>query len=644
MSDKTKSKEVHERALKRYAAAVEADREEAKLASDDLEFLLGDQWPKDVEEKFKAQKRPLHVLNLMHEKIDRVTGAQRQNFPQLKVRPVDDDADPETAEIYDGLIRAIMNNSDGEIIINLSGESSTRCGRGALRALTRYEGPDTFDQEIILEWISDALSVKWDPGAKQYDKQDGDFMFLAEEMTGEKYKEKYPKNSLESWPVDKTSAALRQDWHDGENIIVAEYFEKVTEKHEIVLLEDGRVVLQDEMKEGDVEVRRREAEINKIICYKMNGQEIIEGPKDTNSQYFTIFLVWGKEMVVKGKRHVWGMVRNGKTPQMMINYMASLATETVCSAARAPWLGTSKQIGDYQDLFEAAGRGEAVGLLLHEHDPDFPGKKPMQVQPPPIPSGLEHREEVSKEDLKSTMGVPDANIGAQSKEISGKAIEKRTEQSDQGTFAYPDNLNRTMKTIGRVLVDMISRTYDGTRVSRILGLDGKDERVRFGPRPDGYKHSETKPEDRIYDPTVGKYDVTITVGPNFATRRIETTSFMEKIMRAAPETVPLLLPEMVKTLDFHNADKIAEKCERLLPPELRDNPEGEQLEGVPVEGVPQEAPAEAPVDEGAVVKDAIELAKIKRESMKTAFEVLKLAKEMNLDPERIEEIARRMEG
>jgi hypothetical protein len=84
--------------------------------------------------------------------------------------------------------------------------------------------------------------------------------------------------------------------------------------------------------------------------------------------------------------------------------------------------------------------------------------------------------------------------------------------------------------------------------------------------------------ERIYDLGVGKYDLTVTAGPSYATRREEAAEQMTDLIRAFPPAAAVVGPHLARNLDWPGADDIAKDLEKLspvnqqqqgLPPELQ---------------------------------------------------------------------------
>jgi hypothetical protein len=167
--------------------------------------------------------------------------------------------------------------------------------------------------------------------------------------------------------------------------------------------------------------------------------------------------------------------------------------------------------------------------------------------------------------MKSTTGIYDASLGARSNETSGIAIQRRNVQAQTSNFHFIDNLTRSLRHTGRILVDLIPKIYDTERVARIVGEDGEQRVVKVNtPFEDNGKPV-------LYALDAGKYDVTVDVGPSFASKRQEAVQAMLEVIRAYPQLAQFASDLLVKNMDFPGADALAERLKKTIPPELLDD-------------------------------------------------------------------------
>jgi hypothetical protein len=150
----------------------------------------------------------------------------------------------------------------------------------------------------------------------------------------------------------------------------------------------------------------------------------------------------------------------------------------------------------------------------------------------------------------------------------------RGREGDVSTFHYIDNLSRAIRHAGRILLDLIPKVYGTARVVRVLGADGSASSV--GVASGGKGAEQLKAVEKVYDLTVGKYDLTVRSGPSFTTRREEATSRREEaatqmieLIRAYPAAAPVIGDLLAKNLDWPGADEIAGRLAAMLPPQAK---------------------------------------------------------------------------
>jgi hypothetical protein len=277
--------------------------------------------------------------------------------------------------------------------------------------------------------------------------------------------------------------------------------------------------------------------------------------------------VYGEELHVDGRRRLRGLVRDAKDPQRMFNYWRTTSTELVALAPKTPFIGR-------KGAFETDSAKWATANTQSHAYIEYDGPEPPMRQNfagPPAAALMEASN--AADDMKAIMGLYDASLGAASDEASGKAILLRQREGDVSTFHYVDNLNRAMRHAGRILLDLIPKVYATPRVVRILGPDGQARAVNVNSAPaaaPGQAGLEDLQEiEKIYDLTVGKYDLTVSSGPSFTSRREEAANQMIELIRAYPAAAPVIGDLLAKNLDWPGADEVAQRLQSMLPAQAR---------------------------------------------------------------------------
>lgn len=552
---------------------IDAFQESIDSWQENIAFENGDQWEDAAQKDREANSRPCITINKVYGALKQITGEQRQSRNAINVRPVDDQSDPQVAEIYNGLIRNIENTSKASEAYDLAFEHAVGGGFGAFRVLTDYSRDDAFDQDIIIRRITNPCGVIFDPSALDKHKRDARWAIVGEWVNEDAFEEQYPDcESPGEWSYD---FGKRENWTDGESVLVVEYFWKKMVPTTLYLLADGRTVKADsfdkelvpQMQAEGFIVKERKADIPEVHWCKACATKILEGPQKWAGKHIPLIFVPGDEAFVDGKQIYRSAVTFAKDPQRLYNWARSIAVETMAMAPRAPFVGTAEAVEGYEADWDNANRTPKAILLYNQ------GQEAPQRQQPTIPdTGAFQEMMAAADDIKATTGIYDASLGARSNETSGKAILSRQKQGDTATYHFQDNLASAVSYCGEILVDLIPKIYDTEKVVRLLNEDGSEAWAKINqtvPTPQG--------EMVINDLSQGKYDVVVKTGPQFVSKRQEAAEQMVALMQAVqdPAIQAKIIPRLVKNLDWPEADQIAA-----------------ELSGQPVEGQEQDPQAQ----------------------------------------------------
>lgn len=556
-------------ARKRFQFAADAENESRLEALDDLKFANGEQWPSEVKKQRDAENRPCLTINRIPQFIRQITNDQRQNRPAIKISPVDDHADIETAKILQGLVRNIEHTSNADTAYDTAFDSAVRAGFGYFRILTEYCDPLSFDQEIKIKRVADRFSVYLDPAYQEPDGSDANWGFVFTDISKEEFIELYPDAELTATHDWESVGDNFRDWVRKDSVRIAEYFYKEFRKAKIVLLNNGETIekadLPKILPEGIRVVAERESLIPSIKWCKINGMAKLE-ETDWLGKWIPIIPVLGDDQIIDGKRVLTGIVRNAKDSQRMYNYWKSAETETIALAPKAPWVGYEGQFEGYENEWATANTKNHAYLQVKQVTiSGQPAPLPQRnVFEPPV-QAITNAGMYAADDLKATTGIYDAAMGAQSNEKSGIAIQRRNMQSQTSNFHFVDNLSKSIRHGGRIVIDLIPHTYDTARAVRILGESGDEEVVRIN------QMFERKGKEVRYDMGVGKYDVSVDTGPSFETKRQEAVASMADMSRSNPQLMQVAGDIMVKNMDWPGAQEIAERIKKTLPPGMADD-------------------------------------------------------------------------
>lgn len=571
----------------------ESDNRESHV--DDVKFgrLGGEyQWPEDVRKARVAKGLPCLTINQMPSLIRGVINDTRQNKPAIAVKPVDSGADKKTALIYGGLIRSIEQQSNADAAYDTGVECAASGGWGYLRVAIDFAHDDSFDKDIKILRVADPLTAWGDPFSMSVDSSDWNDAFIAEAVPKKQFKKRYPKAKETNFDGGGW-ANVQVPWLQAETVMVCEWWHREETEREIVKLSNGLVIDADEYAEEkeifDADLVTVE-ETRKTKSYKvtqrfMTGAEIIE-ENEWPGKYIPLIPVYGDEVVIEGKRFLRSMIADAKDPQRNVNYWRSKAAEVAAKEARSQWVVNEESLNnDYGDRWD---NPDAHNTLV------YTGALPPQRPPKVGPDAAALQEAASaNNDIMQTTGIYQAARGAPGDEKSGRAINARKIETDTSQFHFPDNLTRAIRHLGIVLIDLIPHVYTKDRIVRVLGVDGKENHVQLGervppqpvpgmpaaPQPSLAQQEEDTEIDYsdVYDLGVGKYDVIVTAGPGYQTKRQEAADQQMQMIQAFPQLGALIGDIVAENQDWPGADEIAKRLRKMLPPQLQENPQGADI-------------------------------------------------------------------
>jgi hypothetical protein len=579
-------------ARSRLDLAVSALSESREDETDDLRFYAGSpdnqwQWPADVLATRGAVQgqtinaRPCLTINKLPQHVRQVTNDMRQNRPGAKVIPVDDNADVQVAEIFNGMIRHIEYISDADVAYDTACENQVAYGEGYIRLLTEYCDDNSFDQDIKIGRVRNSFSVYMDPLIQDPTGSDAKWCFVTEDVTRAEYERMYPNSTpistLQSLGVGDQSIS---NWLNEDTIRVADYYYIDYDKATLNLYPGNMTAFAGTPEDKELKViygkplRSRESDRPKVKYCKINGYEILE-EREWAGKWIPVIRIVGNEFEVDGRLYVSGLVRNAKDAQRMYNYWVSQEAEMLALAPKAPFIGYGGQFEGYEEKWKTANTNNWPYLEVNPDVTDGQGAVlplPQRAQPPMASSGLLQAKAGASEDIKSTTGQYNASLGMGSNERSGKAILARQREGDVGTYHYGDNLSRGVRHVARQLVDLIPKIYDTQRIARIIGEDGETKMVKINPDQQEPVNQIVNEEgiviEKIYNPGVGKYDVVAITGPGYATKRQEALEAMAQLLQGNPQLWQVAGDLFVKNMDWPGAQEMSKRFAKTIDPKI----------------------------------------------------------------------------
>jgi hypothetical protein len=567
------------------------------------------QWDNWVVGDRQTAQRPCLTINKTQQHNLQIINDGKQNKPGVNIRPIGDTASFEAAQVFQECVRHIEYISGAENVYDNAATFQVNAGWGYWRvSVEKING--SFDKEIFIRRIKDPRNVYLDFNINEVDGSDAWFGFIFDDMLKDLYEAKYPK-----WK-DVGNSSFNNDiygWLQRDMVRVAEYYRKTQKDDKLVYFvlpetqeEIGPIKwskLDKDAKNMYNEIKKREDNLpedqrthkeqdelsEEIWVYKIAGNRIID-KKKWLGKYIPIVRLVGTETVIDGIWDCKGHTRALLDPQRMYNVNSSCNTEFGALQTKSPVTASPAAIEGHEELYNRMNIDNASVLLYNEYDDE--GRKlspPQRMQAPQSSPAFVQGMQISQNEMMMVSGQYQAQMGENENAKSGVAINARQRQGDRATYHFIDNQAIAVRFTGKILIDLIPKIYDTKRVMRIEAKDNTIMNVTIDPNAQqpyqkveaqGVPQNDNNQQiiDVIFNPNVGEYAVISDTGPSFATRRQEAFNALTQIAAQNKEFMGIAGDILWKVADFPEAQVLAQRWRKIIPPNVTGDAPNPQLE------------------------------------------------------------------
>lgn len=555
-----------------YQLDLDFDNDNREAALEDKRFVAGDQWDPQVLQQ--RQGLPVITLNTIPQFTAQLVGDWRENKTGVKVLPAEN-GDKDVADIRSDLIRSIETGERADRTYNNAFESMVQCGDGAFRIGVKYAAEDVFDQNITIEPIDDALSVVWDRMSIDPTGRDASHCFVDDLMPEKEFVRQWPDADPSTLNTQTQKMMFKDGWLDTKMVRVTEHWRLIERDIMLVMFKDGTMYKIDEdhdpnaleqyiAKHGQP-LRTRVAPCKYAQMHLVTGYKILAGPYEYKLSRLPVIRMAGRTVTVGDRRVRYGLVRFMKDAVRLRNFWRTVAAEALGYAPKAQWIATESAVEGKEEALRRAHLTRDPLLVVN--DEAIIDGNIKRLEPPAIQMALLNEAQVNTQDIKDITGIHDASLGIKSNETSGRAIMARQREGDVASLTYYDNGNAAILEAGDVINQLIPQIYDGTRIVRIIGEDEAPKLVKINDPMD----------PRSPNLAVGKYDVALTSGASYTTRRVEAAEAMMEAIQVYPELMQVAGDLIVKAQDWPGAEELAERLQKTVPPQLLSDKEKAEM-------------------------------------------------------------------
>jgi Phage P22-like portal protein len=543
-----------------------------------IDFVLGDQWREDESKLFERYNKIPLMVNKLGVLANHLIGEYIQNTPNLQIMP-EEDVPPETADVRAALIKNISLNSDAKTVYQTTLWQAIIGGFSAYRVGLEYLSDYTFDQEPRFYAFTDPNHCYWDIAAKHPCKIDGMFGGFKTRMSREKFRHRWGKDIESQIGTVAVTEDSTMAFADDDSITQIDDYERDPKKVMIYKLSNGKIIDQDEYKSLEKtkvmgkrwllyqgqpvsKVDERET-IHYSIKHRQLAGDFVLDETDFPTEDIPIIFADQKSYYTKqGQQITRSFFKDVKDAQKYLNYLMTQSAYIMKISRYDQFIAPRKAVAspDVQALL----RDPSVvrGALFYDETPS--GAKLEQIRPPELSPSLQLEYSRTLNDIQTGTGMYNAQLGEAGTEVSGRAIEARTQRGTKNTAVPYASMNLAIATGGMLVNQMIPKVYD-TQRQLILQM----------PQSESQALTINKPMDEYgtqiqNDMTKGRYKIRLKPGPSYEGEKELALESLQSVLAADKngQVFPMIADLYAENLPLDNNIEIRNRLRTMVPQEI----------------------------------------------------------------------------
>lgn len=540
--------------------AIDADLDNRERARESQRFMAARDGQWEPEWASRARNKPQYTFDMIEPIIDQIMGDIDKSDFDTRTIPVGGEASEDTAETYNGLLRSIKASSSANRKYRAAIKNAVISGFDAVRVLQSYVDGDSFDQDLVIDSIPNAIDRVYFGHHTEPDGSDCRHCWILSAIPKEEYKRRFKDRAEAPVAADRQSQAF---FHKPDLVVVGEFLYLEPKPRTLVKMTNGAVYVDDEdfraivdelAAAGITEEKRRSQSV--LCCYSRrfdNAGWIDPSPRETVFKHWLpVVPVYGNFEIIDDKILYRGVVEKLMDPQRVLNYSLSREIEEGALAPRAKYWMTRKQAEGEADTL-ATLNTNTDPVQFFTPDPEAPGA-PVQQGGAQINPGLRNISEAMQQMIGMAAGMFAANMGDNPGLQSGVAIEALQDRGDRANNKYLKARETFERQVARIIVKAIPAIYEPNRQIRLLSQDGSVEVSTIGQVVPDVQSGQMI---TLHDVSRGSYEIEVTASPSFQTRQSETVRAITDIAKADPSIIEIGADILLANVPAPGMDELA---------------------------------------------------------------------------------------
>lgn len=496
-----------------YASSISINQSFWAEADTDTRFEVGDQtlWT-DLYGNLPANRRRQFNFNRIRRVINMISGHQRRNRKSTIVTPVEN-GDSETADQFTKILLWI-NNQEGVLeTISESFHGAMVTGMNLLQVWVDYRN-DPVSGNIKVDNCS-YNSFLIDPYFRKADLSDCNAIWKRSFLTKRECISLMPSmvDDIIDLPFNDSGTGrdgkfqfMPESYNYGyKDLLTYDEFWYRDYRTQRMLVDSQTGETQEWKSDNDQglkdflemypQITVIESEIPTVkLAIVMQGKVMYDGPNPLGiDQYpFIPVLAYYNPQMPYFPQRVQGVVRGLRDAQYLYNRRRIIELDILESQINSGWIYKESALVNPADVFLS---GQGKGLALKD---DAQMSDVQQIQAPQVPPSMIQLSELLAREVMEISGVNEELLGSANDDKSGILSMLRQGAGLTTLQVFFDQLDRSQKLLGKVMIDIIQANFTPGKVKRII---------------------EQEPTEQFYNKSFGRYDAAVEEGLNTTTQR-----------------------------------------------------------------------------------------------------------------------------
>lgn len=543
---------------KRLKEAQDSEQDLREAAKEAQLFITAPNGQWEPEWYDKCRDKPRYTFDQTTPIVKQIYGDIRDSDFAVEVEPRDTNATKDYAQFREGLIRNIEKISNARYVYSNAAKNMVVGGIDHWLLETDYVDENSFDQDIFIKPIyNSAFRVWFDPAAQERDRSDAKYAFLLSSLTKNDYDEQFPEGSGLGVGDSSQSEVY---YEKADQIEIGHMYYKKNKPKWLIKTNFGRVFTLEEYEEvrdalamaGEYETDRKQRTDTTVYMRKFDGGGWLADEEETVFDSIPIVPVYGNYNVIENKPIYHGAVMKLMDAQRVFNYSLSREIEEGALAPRAKLVMTPKQIEGHTDELRTINVNSTPVLL---YNPDAEASPPYKIDGAQINQGLRVLSEGMRDIIGQNAGIFAAGMGDNPNLQSGVAIERLQDKSNNMIGDYIEAMEIAITRTAQLINEALPKVYTPERQVRIANADGTFDISVVG---------QVVGDKVINDLTRGKYDVTVSAAPSFASRQSETVNAFINLAQVDPSIMQIGSDVLLKNMRAAGMDEVADRVRQQM--------------------------------------------------------------------------------